>query len=121
MTKVNELSQAIADALGQYKNLLDRDIEDASDSTTKKTVSELKGTSPRSTLQHKHYAASWTRKKTRNGYIVYNTKYQLTHLLEKGHAKVGGGRTRAIPHIRPAEILAVGEFEKLITKAARGK
>ena len=33
---------------------------------------------------------------------VYSTKPGMPHLLEKGHAKIGGGRTRAIEHIAPA-------------------
>ncbi len=33
---------------------------------------------------------------------VYSTKPGLPHLLEKGHAKVGGGKTRAIVHVAPA-------------------
>ena len=33
---------------------------------------------------------------------VYSTMPGLPHLLEKGHAKVGGGVTRAFEHIAPA-------------------
>ena len=47
-------------------------------------------------------------------------KYQLAHLLEKGHAKRGGGRTKAMPHIAPAEENAVKELENDIKKALGG-
>lgn len=34
--------------------------------------------------------------------VVYSTEPGLPHLLEKGHAKIGGGRTRAVEHVAPA-------------------
>lgn len=37
---------------------------------------------------------------------IFSRKAGLPHLLEKGHAKIGGGRTRAYPHVRPAADLA---------------
>ena len=50
--------------------------------------------------------------------VVYNSKYPgLPHLLEHGHAKRGGGRVRAIPHIAPAE--AAGE-QQLTQDIERG-
>lgn len=33
---------------------------------------------------------------------IFSRKPGLPHLLEKGHAKIGGGRTRAFEHVKPA-------------------
>lgn len=37
------------------------------------------------------------------GLVYAGKKAPLNHLLENGHAKRGGGRTRAFPHIGPAQ------------------
>lgn len=82
------------------------------------TVKKLKDKSPESSYNRKGktYKASWTKKKIKEGYntqgfIIYNRKGQLTHLIEFGHPiiapyykKNGGtaiGRAEAHPHIKP--------------------
>lgn len=52
------------------------------------------------------YAASMTYRTLRTGHGVeghiFSRKPGMPHLLEKGHAKSGGGRTRAHLHVKPA-------------------
>ncbi|MCD8299998.1 MAG: HK97 gp10 family phage protein, partial [Clostridiales bacterium] len=72
------------------------------------------------------YSKSWATKKTGEDshslqMTVYSkNRYQLAHLLEKGHANRGGGRTRAIPHIAPAEAAGEEELKKLVENALKG-
>lgn len=67
--------------------------------------SYLKANSPKRTGD---YAKGWSYKVDEDvpgsctGHVYNRTDYQLTHLLEKGHAKRNGGRVAGIPHIEPA-------------------
>lgn len=85
------------------------------------SVAALRAVSPKKTGA---YSQGWTMEGIRggsggvlsfNGYRVKNeTEYRLTHLLENGHAKVNGGRVRAIPHIRPVEEKGIQTFLEMI-------
>ena len=46
--------------------------------------------------------------------------YQLAHLLEFGHAKRGGGRVAAQPHIAQAEKHGSERLEEKLRKALEG-
>ena len=76
-------------------------VQDAADTAVK----ALKATSPKRTGK---YAKSWTQRKVKETssekeIVVHARRYQLTHLLENGHAKRGGGRVAPRVHIKPVE------------------
>ncbi len=77
-------------------------------------VEKLKQGSPKKTGA---YRKGWRKKKEGNGVVIHNTQGQLTHLLEKGHAKVGGGRVPAQVHIRPVEEYVINELPRQIERA----
>ena len=109
-----DLVLEVTKALRQYTQAVQDVLEDKAEEITKETVKQLKATSPKRTGR---YSKAWIRKKTENGYVIHNKRYYLTHLLENGHAKRGGGRVAPVVHIAPAEESAVESFEKEVRRA----
>lgn len=126
--KPDELSKVVMDYLENYKEDIDEDVIETVDEITKKAKDELKETSPRGKRNRKNpYYKGWTVKLSKRKTGVYHkviwnkTNYQLTHLLEFGHATRNGGRTKAIPHIRPVEEKYNVEFVDKLEKKIRRK
>lgn len=115
---MNKMADAIMEQLKEYSGTVTEKLKDGVEEVAATTVKELRTTSPKETGS---YRKGWKKKKVfENGtsvrYTVHNaTDYQLTHLLEKGHAKRSGGRVAAIPHIKPAEENAI----EMMTKKAK--
>ena len=117
-----DLSKEITKALTEYTQEVTEGLEKAKKDISKDTARELKRTSPRSKGKGGgQYARGWAVKKVGTAQVIHNrTDYQLTHLLEKGHAKRGGGRVPAYPHIRPAEQRAIREYVEQVEKVIKG-
>lgn len=118
--KPDDLSKVVMDYLENYREDIQEDVEECTDKVTKEARDELKKTSPQG--HRKRYYKGWSVKlqkkhKLRYEKVIWNkTDYQLTHLLEFGHATRNGGRTKAIPHIRPVEEKYNQKFVDLLEK-----
>lgn len=117
--KIDALGAEIAKKMEKYAAEVAGDVKAEAKAVAKEAVKELKATSPEGPGSKKgHYKDGWASKvESENavsiGIRVYNRKKPgLTHLLEKGHAKRGGGRVEGVPHIGPAEQKAVEDYEK---------
>lgn len=130
--KAENLDKELQEYLTQYKEDIDEEVIETTNTVIKEAKQELIQTSPRSGIaRNTKYYKGWAIKngiKTRtvqNKYtrVIWNkTNYQLTHLLEFGHATRNGGRTKAQPHIRPVEEKYGQEFVDLLkTKIRRVK
>lgn len=119
---IDQLAAEIAKGLAEYSQDVVEKVNVSSDKVGKAAVKQLKQTSPK---RYGKYAKSWALQTNKevgqpNSLIVHNKKhYSLTHLLEKGHAKVGGGRVDGIPHIRPAEEEVIREFTREVEEAIK--
>lgn len=118
---IDQLAAAITDAVSQYTEDVSEAIAESTLSTADKVLKEAFNMAPKKTGT---YAKGF--KKTdkslpgRRRYVIWNKKhYRLVHLLEFGHAKVGGGRVRAYPHLRPAHDKYAGELQDNIRKIIR--
>ena len=118
---IGEMADAIMSDLQEYADAAAMDVKAAvrkSANTVKKQIGENAPVGKTG-----RYAKSWRVKTTEeNSQKLVQTvhsprRYMLAHLLEKGHAKRNGGRTKAIPHIAPAEQAGVEQLESLIRRA----
>ena len=103
---INGLADAVMEELTEYNKLAEETMKKAVMKAGQTVRKEIQAGAP---VRSGKYAKSWRTKKTKESsraleVTVYSpSRYMLAHLLEHGHAKRGGGRTRAFPHISPAE------------------
>ena len=109
--------------LDSYAKDIARDITTDAEEVARQGANELKNTSGTYQVRSGKYNKGWRVRtdKLKNGgeSIIYNTSYQLTHLLEKGHDIVGRdgqkkGRARAFTHIAPVEQKCIKEYERRV-------
>lgn len=125
---IDDLSLAVIKELNDYARVTDEAVKEAVNSVAKDTAQMIRQNAEeayptgqgRSTGE---YAKSWSYKRDPNlkgrwahSMVVYakDPYYRLTHLLEKGHAKINGGRVIGRPHIAPAEEFARRALEQRI-------
>lgn len=117
---MKDWSKELQQMLEGYVKNVDEAVVEALPKVGKEAVKELKSTSPKLTGK---YSKGWRQKVESEGVngtklTVYNaTSYQLTHLLENGHALRGGGFISGKPHIKPAQDKAEKKAIEEITKA----
>ena len=123
-TKIDNLAKEIMDGLKEYADLATDDVKKAVRKAGNSVRRDISESAPKDIGK---YSKSWTVKKTKETSnslevtVHSKNRYQLAHLLEHGHAKRGGGRVAAKPHIAKAEESAIEVFEKEIDKALGGR
>lgn len=117
---IGDMVGEIMGSMQEYAELCAEDVREVAKEVAKEAVKELKATSPVGEGSRKgHYNKGWTYSVGKDsaykiGITVHNSKKPgLAHLLEKGHAKRGGGRN--VPgkeHISPVEQKVIENYEK---------
>lgn len=119
---IDELAYLINEGMQEYADLAATEMKKAVRKSAKTVKEQISENAP---VKTGRYAKSWVAKTTEENSqrlvqtVCSPTRYMLAHLLEKGHAKRGGGRVAGKPHIAPAEEAGVELLESLIEKALR--
>lgn len=127
--KPEDLEKALADIIDEYADDVISASQDAVETVAQAGVTRLEQEVRRAGIGGNKYVKSFKVKKERGRLggtaIISSSQYQLTHLLEYGHAKVVyghriTGKTRAFPHWQQAEQYANDLLEDTIKKAVGG-
>ena len=120
--KIDQMAHVIMEGLQEYADLATEDLKKAVKKAGDEAKKDIQANAP---VKTGGYKKSWTVKTTKETsnameVVVHSrNRYQLAHLLEFGHAKRGGGRTKAIPHIAPAEQRAAEILEREVEAALK--
>ena len=122
IVRIDDLANVVMEGLQEYADLATDSMKAAVKKAGNTVKTDITANAPERTGR---YAKSWRAKTTKESataleVTVYSpTRYMLAHLLEHGHAKRGGGRVAAIPHIAPAEQRGADELEREIERSLR--
>lgn len=120
---IDDLADEIMAGLMEYQSLATETVKKAVKKAGDKVKKEIQNNAPEDTGKYKKSFKVTKRKETSNSLeltVHSKDKYQLTHLLEKGHAKRGGGRVDAQPHIAPAEQEGIRLLQEEIERGLSG-
>lgn len=117
--KIDQLADTIVKGMQAYSDLATDEMKKAVKKAANSAKKDISSNAPKDTGA---YAKSWTVKNTKETptalemTVHSKNRYQIAHLLEKGHALRGGGRAPARPHIAPAEEAAIKELQNEIER-----
>lgn len=116
---IDKMADAIMKELHDYADASENGVKSAVKKAAKTVKTKIQAGAP---VKSGAYKKSWATKNTAESshkleVTVYSkNRYQIAHLLEHGHAKRGGGRVSARPHIAPAEESGIKQLEQEIER-----
>lgn len=115
-TPIEKLDAAIAQILADYGDQVSTNMDEITVKVGKAGLTALKQESKQTFKQHTgHYAKGWkmetVKSRLNTSVVLHNEHSGLPHLLEKGHAKRGGGRVEGRAHIELVEQSIIEQFE----------
>ncbi len=117
---MDQMADALAQTMAEYAGLSNEVMKDCVTEVSQSVKKDIQENAPVKTGKYKK---SWAAKKVQENAnsltmsVHSRNRYQIAHLLEHGHAKRGGGRVQAVPHIAPVEGRGV---EELTARIERG-
>lgn len=120
--KIDKLAETIMQGLTEYAETSTEVVKQSVQEVSKEVKKDIADNAPKRTGTYKKSWATKKTKETANTLVMTvhsKNRYQIAHLLEHGHAKRGGGRVAARPHIAPAEEAGVLSLQHKIERGLR--